>query len=164
MSHESLARLVERHLVFDVTCRGHCSRPASFKSLSEEQGKVVGAYLCPEGFVSRVVYFGLTPDLEWFHRFLSGQLGGEMVQRRDLRVASRHGWELGEGAAEEFGRLAREGQRPVVKEVYWTRYPRTDADKRRGVFLCSDPKRGRGCGRLFVQEVTSKAKLCPQCR
>jgi len=159
-----LAGLVERHLDFNVTCRGHCAAPASLRLLPIERDEVVGAYCCPGGFVSRVVYFSLTPDLEWFYVFLSGQLGSEMVERRDLRTATRHGWELGEEAAKEFERLAREWRKPVVKEVYWTRYPRTEAEKSRGVFLCSDPEHGRGCGRLFVQEVMSKVKLCPRCR
>jgi len=164
MSNESLARLVERHLVFDVPCRGHCNAPASFRFLSIEENEVVVAYCCPEGFVSRVICFSVEGDLDWFYTFLSSQLGSGIVQRRDLRVATRHGWELGEEAAKEFEKLAREWQRPMVKEVYWTRYPRTDEDKGKGVFLCSDPERGKGCGRLFVQEITSKARLCSQCR
>jgi len=163
MSRETLARLVERYLVFDVRCRGHCDAPASFRFLSTEEG-VVGAYCCPDGFVSRVIYFSIEPDLDWFYALLSRQLGSGMVQRRDLRVATRHGWELGEDAVDEFEGLAREGKRPVVKEVYWIRYPRTDVERSGGVFLCSDPESDRGCGRLFVQEVASKAKICPQCR
>ncbi len=162
MSRESLAKFVEGHLAFAIACRGHCDAPAFFRLLSTESSHVVGAYLCPDGFVSRIVCFSFEDNLDWFYAFLSNQLGSGIVQRRDLRVATRHGWELGEEAADELEELTK--GRKVVKEVYWTRYPRTEAEKGRGVFLCSDPERGRGCGRLFVQEVTSKEKLCSQCQ
>jgi len=51
---------------------------------------------------------------------------------------------------------------PLIREVYWVHNPKNDAEKIRGVFLCSDPEQGRGFGRLFVQEVTSKNRLCPK--
>ena len=75
---------------------------------------------------------------------------------------TRYGWELSKETADGLGKLDPEAE--GVKEVYWTRYPRTDEDKGKGVFLCSDPQRGRGCGKLFVQEIKSKMKLCPRCR
>ena len=124
----------------------------------------MGAYLCSGGFVSRVMYFSLEPNLGWFYSFLSGQIGRGMVKRRDLRVATRHGWELGEEAAVELGELASQWRKPAVAEVYWTYYPKTDAEKSKGIFLCSKPEHGSGCGKLFAQEVTSKNRLCPRCR
>ena len=154
---------VERHLAFKVECRRHCDEPASFRVLLTEQKGIVGVYNCPSGFVSRVVYFSLEPDLDWFYAFLSGQLGKKMVEKRDLRTATRYGWELNEEAAEDLVGLTIQLRKPVIREVYWVHHPKNDAEKNRGVFLCSDPAQGRGCRRLFVQEVTSRNRLCPKC-
>ena len=105
-----------------------------------------------------MIYFSLEPDLNWFYTFLSDQLGREVVERRDLRLATRHDWELDKQAEKLTFKLLK-----PMREVYWTRYPKTDVERSKGVFLCSDPGQGRGCGKLFIQEVTSKGRLCPQC-
>ena len=125
--------------------------------------RVVGGYICPGGSVSRVVYFSLEPDLNWFYTFLSGQLGKELVEQRDLRTATRHGWELDEDAAAEFACLTPTLPIHLIKEVYWVHHPKDDVEKTKGVFLCSDQRQGRGCGRLFVQEIASGNKLCSMC-
>lgn len=161
--NESLTDFVAKHMTFDVKCRGHCDAPASFRVLLGKDNGVVGAYCCPDGFVSRVIYFSIKPDLNLFYDFLTDQLGREMVERRDLRLATRHGWELSE-QVEENRMLSFTRNRFVIKEVYWTRYARTDVDKSKGVFICSDPRQGKGCGKLFIQEITSKNRLCPKCR
>jgi thiol-disulfide isomerase/thioredoxin len=158
-----LDEFVEKHLVFKVECRQHCGKPADFRVLLTEQNGIVGIYNCPSGFVSRIVYFSLSPNINWFYAFLSGQLGKKMVEKRDLRTATRYGWELDEDGARELADLTSKLQTHVIREVYWVHHPRNDAEKSRGVFLCSDPEHGRGCGRLFVQEVTSKNMLCPKC-
>ena len=160
---QSLAGFVERHLAFEVTCR-HCDAPASFKLIVEEQDKVVGIYQCPEGLVSQTVYFSLEPNLQWFYTFLCKQLGTKIVEMRDLRIATRHGWELGEKAAEWLERFTPKQRRPAIFEVYWRRYAKTDADKSIGVFHCDDQTQGKGCGKLFVKPITSKNKLCAECR
>jgi len=154
---------VERYLVFPVRCR-HCDAPASFRFLPTDRGEVVGVYYCPDGFVSRAIHFSLEPDLEWFYDFLSGQVGRDAVERRDLRVATRHGWELGRGATDDLARISLRADNPVIREVYWTRYPKSDAERSRGIFLCSDPEHDKGCEKLFMQEITSKIRLCPECR
>ena len=162
--HNSLSNFVERYMVYKVQCRGHCEATTSFRLLNVENNRVVGAYCCPSGFVSRVIYFGAEPDTNFFHSFLSNQLGNEIVQRRDLRLATRYGWELGEGAEKELKELSYEWRRPMIEEVYWIRYPKSDAEKSRGIFLCQDPDSGKGCGKLFIQEITSKMRLCSSCR
>jgi hypothetical protein len=155
---------VKKHLVFKVNCRRHCEEPAEYKAILSEQNWVVGVYSCPDGFVSRVVYYSLEPDLDWFYTFLSGQLGKKMVKKRDLRTATRYGWELDEHAAADLADLTSELRTPMIREVYWVHHPATDAEKSTGVFLCSDRAHGKGCGRLFIQDITSKNRLCPECK
>ena len=154
---------IKNHLVFKVECRRHCEEPADFMVLQTEKTGVVGVYSCLGGFVSRVVYYSLEPDLVWFYTFLSGELGKKTVKKRDLRTATRYGWELDEQAASELADLT-SARPPVIKEVYWVHHPSNDAEKSMGVFVCSDPKQGIGCGRLFAQEVTSKNRLCHKCK
>lgn len=159
--HKTLRKFVEKYLTFKGRCRRHCDGPSSFVDLGVNSDKVVGAYACPDGYVSRVVYFSVNPDIDWFRGFLYSQVGEGVLKERDLRIATRHGWELGEDALAEMKRISLRG---VVREVYWTVYPQTEAEGRRGIFLCSGPEEGKGCGRLFVQDIKSKDRLCPRCR
>ncbi len=159
----SLYDFIKRHLVFKVECRRHCEEPADFRVLQTEKNGVVGVYSCPGGFASRVVYYSLEPNLDWFYTFLSGELGNKTVKKRDLRTATRYGWELDEQASSELADLT-SPRPPVIREVYWVHHPSNDAEKSTGIFVCSDPKQGIGCGRLFIQEVTSKNRLCPTCK
>jgi hypothetical protein len=151
--------LVETRYAYEIPCRGHCRATATMRFLPTAQGHVVGAYCCPDGYVSRVVYFSCDPDLAWFHRFLVAQLGAGRVQMRDLRLATRGDWLQHEAAV--ACTVARRLRTPV--EVYWTRYPKTPAERTQGIFLCLDEGQNRGCRRLFVQDVAGTNKLCPAC-
>jgi hypothetical protein len=155
---------IKRHLVFKMDCRRHCSEPADFRILLTEKNGVIGVYSCLGGFVSRVIYYSLDPNLDWFYTFLSSQLGKKMVRKQDLRTATRYGWELDEHAAADLAEFTSGLHTPVIREVYWVHHPWNDAEKSTGVFLCSDQEQGRGCGRLFIQEVTSKDRFCPKCK
>lgn len=132
------------------------------KPLAQDSARVIGAYFCPDGFVSQVVCFGLKLEVDMFKRFISDQVGGDNLSPRDIRVASRHGWELGE-EAESFLR-SRLGDRGVVSEIYWTRYAKTDAEKRRALSLCIGEGAATGCLKLFMHDRNSVEKLCPACR
>jgi len=156
-----LKGFVEKYLTFKGQCRRHCDGPTSFVDLWYDSDRVVGAYVCPDKYVSRVVYLSTKPNIDWFIDFLSSQVGEEVVNDRDIRTATRHGWELRDDALAEMKEISPSG---VIKEVYWTVYPQTEAEKGRGVFLCSYPEKGRGCGRLFVQDIKSRNRLCPKCR
>jgi hypothetical protein len=131
--------------------------------LAADDDKVVGAYCCPNGYVSRIVYFGFGDNTDQFRGFLSSQLGSKVVTGKDLRVASRYGWELGEEAAADIEELARQHQLPL-RQTYWVRYPKSEEEKAQGVFLCSDSSPRGGCGRLFTQKLTDSTRLCPNCR
>jgi hypothetical protein len=156
-----LKEFVETYFRFEGNCRRHCDDPTSFVFLWSDGDHVVGAYVCPAAYVSRVVYFSGKPDLTWFRTFLTTQVGDEIVADRDIRPATRHGWELRKDATAEIGEISPHHQ---VQEVYWTIYPRTENATSRGVFLCSEPKGCQGCHKLFVQDLTATTTLCPTCR
>jgi predicted Zn-ribbon and HTH transcriptional regulator len=111
--------------------------------------------------VSRVVYFSFYQDVKQLRNFLYSQVGKEIVADRDIRPATRHGWELGSNAMAEIGEVSPTG---VINEVYWTVYAKNEDERRPGVFVCSYPRKGRGCNRLFVQDKKSRNRLCPKCK
>ena len=159
-NHQSLKEFVHEYLSFRGRCRRHCDKSTSLIELWYDTINMVGAYVCPSGYVSRVIYFSRDPDIQWFKQFLSTQAGGEMLNDRDLRPATRHGWELGSDVITNNTTTSSS----VVSEVYWTTYPKTDKERRRGLFLCSEPQKEKGCKILFVQDISSSHRLCQKCR
>jgi hypothetical protein len=159
---EWLADFVEKHLTFTGKCYGHCDKPTAAKVLSQDSNHVISAYVCPNGVVSHLVNFSLKPDLAWFQVFLSRQVGEENVKDRDLRLATRHGWELGNGAEEEI--QSQLGPAGAIKQVYWRRYPATDEEKDMLVALCVGNDSKTGCLTLFMKRKESNERLCPACR
>lgn len=154
-----LVQFVNSRLIAnDAKCYGHCSEDSKFISLIEEEDKVVGAYICPSNYVSRVVHFSKKKDLEWFEELLKERAGSDVVKTKDIRLATRHGWELG-GKAEEEIRQINPEQR-VILEYYWSKRPKKE--EKVGTFLCSTA--GGGCGRFFTQDLDSKEVLCENCR
>jgi hypothetical protein len=158
---KSLQEFVETYLSFKGRCRRHCDDSTSFVPIISDKEKVVGAYVCPSAYVTRVIYFSVNPDIDWFRGFLTAQVGEEIVNDRDIRPATRHGWELGNDAVAEIDKVT---PKHIVREVYWTIYPRTEEAKSRGVFLCSSPEVDKGCHKLFIQDIKSTNTLCPKCR
>jgi len=160
-NHKSLKDFVNRYLNFKGQCRRHCNKFTSLDELWSDSNNMVGVYVCPDGYVSRVIYFSIDPDINWFKKFLITQVGNEIFNDRDLRLATRHGWELESDASTEISNMSPTG---VIREVYWTNYPKTDEERKRGVFLCSNLQKIKGCRKLFVQEVNSINRLCQKCR
>ena len=132
------------------------------KVILQEPTRIVGAYICPDGFVSQVVYFSQKPNLKWFSDMIVNQVGTENFANNDVRVATRHGWELGGGAVEALE--AQLGANSSVTEAYWTRYPKADAQKQVVVSLCTGDVSHSGCLRLFAHESSKTERLCPTCR
>ncbi|MFH0896588.1 MAG: hypothetical protein V1850_00870 [Candidatus Bathyarchaeota archaeon] len=161
VDNKAFGKFVNKNLIFNGQCRRHCDKPTSFVDLQPNSSSVVGAYACPDGYVPRVVYFSVSPDINWFKKFLVNQVGKENVKESDIRTATRHGWELRENALAEICEIS---PTSMIGEVYWTVYPKSEIEKSQGVFLCSDFQRGKGCGRLFVEDIKFKEKLCPKCR
>ena len=154
LENSRFGEVVDRYLVVkDAKCYRHCQDPANFVPMKTDRDEVIGAYVCPGRYVSRVVYFSLAPDREWFEKYLEEQVG-ELVRSRDIRVATRHGWELGGNAETEIKEIAPDG----IKQLYWTLYPTSEKEKTSGAFLCANGDR------LFVKSFSDDAKLCPDCR
>ena len=146
---------------FTGKCFRHCDKPTSMKPIIREASKVVATYTCPDGFVSQVVYFSERPDLDWFSKMMATQVGEEHYTTDDVRTASRQGCELGNDARSELEHhLGRDGK---VVEVYWTRYPRTDEQKIRGISLCTGDASRAGCLKIFAHDVSKDEKVCPAC-
>jgi len=132
------------------------------KVMTKSSSQVIGAYTCPEGFVSQVVYFSQTPDLNWFNDTIAKQVGADNFTTNDVRVATRHGWELGAKADQNL--KAELGSNPKLTEVYWIRYARTDAQKKVAISLCIGDKSRTGCLKLFAHESEKAERFCPACR
>ncbi len=160
----SFASFIVKHLSFHGKCRRHCDRETSFTTILRKEDMVVGAYTCPSSFVSTVVYASPNADRRWFIRFLQDQLGADFVRERDVRVATRHNWELGEKASTELNHLLPLSAVPTFMEIYWTSYPQSAETKSRCITLCRDPTTGRGCRHLFIQDIAGNERLCPSCR
>ena len=161
---KSASRLIDfakEYLVIkEAKCYRHCQKQTRFVSLLQEGSSLVGGYVCPDNYVSRVVYFADEPDAEWFEQFLERQVGNKRLRSKDIRYATRHGWELGGNGEKEIALVA-----PVtksLKQYYWTFYPKNDEEKKDGTFLC--PEEEGGCGSLFTKSISDGTKLCPKCR
>jgi hypothetical protein len=157
-----LPKFVADYMSFSGKCFRHCDKPTSLKVISQDSARVLGAYTCPDAFVSQVVYFSQKPDLEWFNDTIAEQVGAESFTTNDVRVATRHGWELGENADADL--RAKLGSNPTITEVYWTRYARTDAQKKTAVSLCMGDHSHPGCLKLFAHASERVERLCPLCR
>ena len=157
-----LPKFVEDHLSFTGKCFRHCDKPTSMKVISQDSTHVLGAYTCPDGFVSQIVYFSQRPDLNWFNSTISNQVGPENFTTNDVRTATRHGWELGGNADESLE--AKLGPNSSLTEVYWTRYARTNAQKQIAISLCAGDSSRHGCLKLFAHESGNVEKFCPICR
>jgi len=157
-----LPKFVEEHLRFTGKCFRHCDKPTSMKVIFQDSARVLGAYACPDGFVSQVVYFSQKPDLNWFNSTVSSQVGTENFTINDVRIATRHGWELGGNAQESL--TEKLGPNATITEVYWTRYARTDAQKQVAISLCTGDGSRPGCLKLFAHESGKTEKFCPTCR
>jgi hypothetical protein len=153
-----LLGFVEKYLaVNDAKCSRHCDSKATLIPIKETDTSLVGAYICPQNYVSRVVYFANDPDPKWFQEFLTEQLG--KVRPRDFRKATRHGWELGRDAEKEIPNISKSAS---ISQYYWTPYPQTDREKEYGIFIC--PRQDGGCGKFYSKLKSDSSILCPDCR
>lgn len=150
---------VKKYLVVEgLPCYRHCDKPTRFASLVDDRKHLVGAYICPDNYVSRIVYFELQNEgdgMDWFKSFVRNELdGGSIIRDKDFRTATRHGWELGRDAENEIKSISNHSSSRGLKEYYWTFYPRNDDEKKNGNYLCDK------CGKLFTQPNSAKNKTC----
>jgi len=152
----NVVKLSEKYLLVDGKC-SRCQKTAKATKLQRTEESLTVAYTCPDSHVSRVVYFASSPSVKWFEGFLRNQLG-DRIRSKDIRRATRYGWELGGNAEEEI--LNSAGPKGIT-QFYWTFYARNDEDKAHATVLCSEDH--GGCGRLFLQSIAETSRLCPQC-
>jgi hypothetical protein len=145
---EDLRELVLARLAGSSQCYGHCQEQASLRFL---EGQEVGAFVCPSGYVSRLILYGLEVDAVVLETLVRSAVGDSMpVRTGDIRLATRYSLDLGLGGP----------PRRVIREAYWTQnYGKSknrEAD-RAALFMCSS------CSDLFVQPVTANSSLCRRC-
>jgi hypothetical protein len=146
-------KFAENYLLVSIAkCMRSCQKPAKATPIQRTDESLTVAYVCPESHVSRIVYFATNPDAKWFESFLRNQLG-DRIRSRDIRKATRHGWELDGNAEKEIPN--------DVTQFYWTFYARNEEEKNYSTILCM--KERGGCGRLFTQSFARKSVLCPDC-
>lgn len=118
--------------------------------------------MCPSGVVALVTYVEWTDrdTVADARRELRGRtIPKSLVRAWDLRVATRHGPELGR-AAERF--LARARPRRGVRVVYWRVYPfRAPDGTERRLFACF--RRSHPTPVFFAADPTGHAPACPAC-
>lgn len=130
-------------------CYGHCKEEASLKFV-DSGVRLVGAVVCPSGYVSRLVGYGPQADPEGLLSFVMSQTTGALpLTASDIRVATRYSTDLGIG-----------GSGRVLGEAYWTQNygkAKSQDPNRPSLFMCSN------CGKLFVQPASSSSSLCGGC-
>jgi len=145
-----LERLVKERLNGRAKCAGHCEELSTLKFLPQK-GMTIGCYTCPSGYISFLVQYGKELDLHAFKTFLSSLLPGGVTDE-DIRIATRHDWDLG---------IKGEHGGTVLREAYWRQsYRRTKSDDphRLALFLCTK------CSSIYRQRISEKNTFCPQCR
>lgn len=180
-SDQGFVSRVQHYLILLGQCYRHCSSPTSFMQLLKEEERVAGAYVCPSGSVSRIVYFDTNSDVEFLKNLLSRHLVDIPIRDEEIRVATRHGWELGIDPVNvtEENRTAFHGSEPVMigygipvaKQLYWapprhqtSHQTRGPSDARTSAFLCTGNGAKEGCNKIFLEQTESSVRLCPRCR
>ena len=150
LAETELRGLVEEKLNEPTTCYGHCEQQSQLRFVGDRE--LTGVFVCPSGYVSRIVRYGDEIDVPKFKSFLENVVGSKLdIQSEDIRTATRYSWDFGIESDKER----------ILREAYWTQnYRRTkrgDSD-RSALFLCTN------CNENFlVQAVTSKSSLCERC-
>jgi hypothetical protein len=143
------------------TCYRHCDRPLRIRRISSRLPGNWQVRACPSGVVSVTVY------TEWARRDPSRAVRTQLqrwtippssVRPRDLRLATRHGPELGP-AAEQLLAAARPARE--VRVVYWRVYPFRERDGiERRLMVCL--RRTHASPVFFVAAPTTNPG-CPVC-
>jgi hypothetical protein len=143
-------------------CFRHCDRPIRTLSPRSSLPGTWTVRACPSGVVA------VTSYAEWGRRDPAAVVRAvlrrwarpaTLVRSWDLRVASRHGPELGR-AAERL--LARARPRRHVHVVYWRVYPTRSRDgSLRRLFVCV--RRTHGTPVFFVADPEKGPATCPEC-
>lgn len=138
-------------------CYGHCDSEVSLH-LKNTDGKLVGVYSCPKGYVSRIVayYPAQTPaNPEWLRGYVEKLFENKLViEDTDIRVATRYPWNF------EFGENRQTEDGPLLREHYWTqnyRRSKSEDPERITLFSCVN------CSKLFIQPASATTSQCAHC-
>ena len=143
-------------------CYRHCDRPIRTRRIGSRLPGLWYVRACPSGVVSVTIYAEWTrrdPTRSVQHALRDWTVPPSRVRLRDLRLATRHGPELGR-AAERL--LATARGRRGVRVVYWRVYPFRARDKtERRLFVCF--RRAHRSPVFFVSASKAKGPRCPVC-
>jgi hypothetical protein len=143
-------------------CYRHCDRPLRTRRLRSRLPGVWRVRACPSGVVS------VTDYIEWTRRDPTWDVGVQLrrwtvpptvVRSRDLRLATRHGPELGRAAERLLGSV-----RPTrgVRVVYWRVYPFRGKDgTERRLLVCL--RRTHSSPVFFASAPSADSWGCPVC-
>ena len=107
----------------------------------------MACYICPAGYVSKVMAYGRRETRAPLRAFVSKALGGQSVKDEDIRTATRHPWDLDVAGFE-------------MKVAYWTQNYRGSKSvdpNRLALFICSE------CGSTYTKPVTAPGTMCADC-
>ena len=144
-------------------CYRHCDRPIRLRRVPS---RLPGEWLvraCPSGVVSVTAYVewsGRDPTRSVETTLRRWTSPPSLLRKWDLRLATRHGPELGR-AAERFLAAAPRSRRSV-KVVYWRLYPfRARDGTERRLFVCF--RKSHRTPVFFAASPTSNEWSCPRC-
>lgn len=143
-------------------CYRHCDLPIRTRRVSSRLPGTFRIRACPSGVVSVTAYYEWTrrdPTPSVRRTLREWTIPPSLVRSWDLRLATRHGPELGR-AAEQFLEKAR--PRRGVRVVYWRVYPfksRSGAERR--LFVCV--RKAHATPVFFAASPTAKHGGCPVC-
>ena len=143
-------------------CYRHCHKPVRGYAVWSRLPGFWRMYVCPGGAVSVTAYVERTardpsPKVREFLR--DRCIPPELVTRHDLRLATRHGPELGR-TAERI--LARAGPANTIRVVYWRLYPFRGRDGvERRLFVCR--RHGAAHPVFFIDSSSALRSSCPAC-
>lgn len=143
-------------------CYRHCDRPIRSRRLRSPLPGIFRVRACPSGVVSVTAYAESTrrdPTDSVRRTLRRWTVPPSRVRSWDLRLATRHGPELGR-AAERF-LAARRPKRPI-RVVYWRVYPfqARDGTERR-LFVCL--RRSHPAPVFYVASPKAPSSGCPVC-
>jgi hypothetical protein len=145
-----------------ATCYRHCDRPIRTRAVRSRLPGIWQVRACPSGVVSVTSYTEWTrrdPTEDVRRQLRRWTVPSSLVRGWDMRLATRHGPELGRAAER---RLAADRPKRPIRAVYWRVYPfRARDGSERRLFACF--RRAHRSPVFFAASPTTPANACPVC-
>jgi len=143
-------------------CYRHCDGPIRIRRFSSALPGTWQVRACPSGVVSVTIYTEWTrrdPTAAVKKTLRRWTVPPSLVRSWDLRIATRHGPELGRAAART---LAAAKPPRGVRVVYWRVYPFRGRDRtERRLYVCF--RRTHPTPVFFASPPTATSSNCPEC-